>query len=149
MLEVKGNLWTYPNASIRCVTTNGFVKKNGECVMGRGCAREAKDMFPGLAKQLGLLIELHGNNVHSLGKYEGYGDIVSFPVKHRWNQDADPDLIFRSAEQLRNYTNQFYGRDAIVVVPRPGCGNGGLDWRDVRPLLELVLNDRFHIITFN
>lgn len=35
MIEVKGNLWTYP-AEVRVITTNGFVKKNGEAVMGIG-----------------------------------------------------------------------------------------------------------------
>lgn len=153
MLEVRGNLWTYKTPDgqvpdVRCITTNGFVKKNGECVMGRGCAREARDKFPGLAKQLGLLISLHGNNVHSLGEYKGYGELVSFPVKHRWNQEADLDLIFRSAEQLRNHVNEVWDKDVVVVIPRPGCGNGGLKWEVVKDKIESILDDRFHIITF-
>ena len=41
MREVVGNLWTYP-ADIRVITTNGTVKNDGTCVMGRGCAAEAK-----------------------------------------------------------------------------------------------------------
>ena len=69
MLEVKGNLWTfeYPNTSpdsyVRCITTNGFVKKNGEAVMGRGCAKEACERYPGLAKQLGEKIIKKGNTL--------------------------------------------------------------------------------------
>lgn len=142
MQEVKGDLWDYP-ADIRCITTNGFVKQNGACVMGRGCAKEARDKFPGIDKALGRAILTVGNHVNLLLEY---GNIVSFPVKHTWNQQADPELIKRSAEELLILTNA-YGWDT-VVIPRPGCGNGGLKWENLKPLLEPILDDRFHIITF-
>jgi len=45
--EDKINLWEYP-ADARVITTNGFVKNNGEAVMGRGCAREAARKYPRL-----------------------------------------------------------------------------------------------------
>jgi O-acetyl-ADP-ribose deacetylase (regulator of RNase III) len=28
-----------------------------------------------------------------------------------------------------------------IAVPPLGCGNGGLDWRDVRPLINDALGD--------
>lgn len=34
-----------------------------------------------------------------------------------------------------------------VVLPRPGAGNGGLEWKDVRPILEEILDDRFTILS--
>ena len=36
---------------------------------------------------------------------------------------------------------------ATIVIPRPGCGNGRLDWPVVRPLLE-SLPDTVTVITF-
>lgn len=62
MKEATGDLWTFP-ADWRVITTNGFVKKNGECVMGRGCAKEATLRYPRIAKELGNFITLYGNKV--------------------------------------------------------------------------------------
>jgi formylmethanofuran dehydrogenase subunit D len=35
------------------VTTNGTIKKDGACVMGRGIARQVRDSIPGIDKRLG------------------------------------------------------------------------------------------------
>jgi hypothetical protein len=143
MKEVVGDLWTYP-ADVRVITTNGFVKKNGEAVMGRGCALEATKKFPGIAALLGSRIKTRGNIVQIL--HDGPPALVSFPVKHQWMEKADPDLIGVGAMVLRAFADLQGWK--TVVVPRPGCGNGGLKWEDVKPLLEPILDDRFHVITF-
>ena len=140
MIEAQGNMWGYP-ADYRVITTNGFVKRNGECVMGRGCAKEAKDRYPELPSKLGTLIQAYGNVVLWLGN-----DLFSFPVKHKWFEKADLALIEQSCQQLINHVN----RDSVdVVIPRPGCGNGQLNWNDVKPILDKYLDDRFKVITFN
>jgi hypothetical protein len=33
-------------------------------------------------------------------------------------------------------------------MPRPGCGNGKLDWRVVRLILRPYLDDRFTVVSF-
>ena len=140
MKEVVGNLWNYYGKAVIVITTNGFVKNNGECVMGKGCAFEAKKRFPALPMKLGALIKEHGNKVH-------YADeVVAFPVKHNWWEKADVRLIERSAVELVDLTNQKAWEN--VVIPRPGCGNGGLEWEAVKPILEKYLDDRFSVITF-
>lgn len=141
MFEVRGNLWTYP-ADVRVITTNGTVKKNGECVMGRGCAAEAKNKWPELPKELGDHISRRGNIPYYFPRYVLY----SFPVKHQWMQQADPELIKTSAKILSSYVDQ--DEFKVVLLPRPGCGNGGLKWEDVKPVLEPILDDRFYVITF-
>ena len=144
MLEITGNLWEV-GADLRVVTTNGIVRSDGACVMGRGCALEAKTKFPGIEFRLGGLIQRYGNRVMRLGRYDGVV-IASYPVKHHWKDSADPVLIRRSAEQLVGVADKFgHGR---VVIPRPGCGNGKLGWADVRSILSEVLDDRFSVITF-
>lgn len=149
MIEVTGDLWEYP-ADVRVITTNGTVKKNGECVMGRGCAWEAKQKYPNLASSLGLHIQNKGNCVGIIRTPDAAPPVkhtwlVSFPVKHAWFQKADPLLIVSSAIELVELAdNKSWQR---IVIPRPGCGNGKLQWADVRELLKPILDDRFHIIT--
>jgi len=48
---------------IVCVTTNGFVKKNYEAVMGRGNALAMAQTVPELPKLLGNFIIKYGNRV--------------------------------------------------------------------------------------
>lgn len=144
MIEVRGNLWTY-RADCRVITTNGTVKRNGECVMGRGCAAEAKQRWPEVPRALGFLIGTGGNHVYRLPSYVGILNLYSFPVKHHWMQKADLDLIRRSAEELLVAVET---GPLVVVLPRPGCGNGSILWSDVRPVIAPILDDRFHVITF-
>jgi len=135
MKEIRGDMWklgeSYPH-KIFCITTNGFLKSNGEAVMGRGCAREATQLFPGIQRTLGAAIRKHGNIV----QFMGLTNLLAFPVKHNWWERADLELIKLSAASLETIAipedyNTFF-------LPRPGCGNGGLLWENVRPLLEFL-----------
>ncbi len=145
MIEVTGDLWTYP-ADIRVITTNGFVKSNGVAVMGRGCAKEASIKYPGFPRALGTRIRQDGNKVHIFYEFDS---IVTFPVKHVWYQDADLDLILKSTQEIVALAG-IYPHTTRFVIPRPGCGNGGRKWSDVKPILESVsgFDERFHVITY-
>ena len=144
MREVTGNLWTYP-ADFRVITTNGVVRRDGACVMGRGCAREAALRYPSLPKLLGARLRQKGNHVHFFSDLElnAREGLFTFPVKHHWQEPADLDLIRRSAEE---FGRQLLG-SGVYVLPRPGCGNGQRTWEEVRPLLAELPNN-VHVITF-
>lgn len=145
MIEATGNLWTYP-ADCRVITTNGTVKRNGECVMGRGCAAEAAKMFPCLPKMLGTDIRARGNIPHNY-MFSWYpNQLWTFPVKHNWYETADLQLIESSVRYFAEYLAHSE-EDSIFVMPRPGCGNGKLSWTNVRPILE-VLPDNVVVITW-
>lgn len=146
MIEATGNLWTYP-ADVRVITTNGFVKVNGEAVMGAGCAKEAAKRWPELPKLLAKHIKEAGNTVYQFPASSGILNLVAFPVKHNWWEPADPALIEKSCQELVALAGM-YDHSTIFVIPRPGCGNGRLRWEDVKPILERYLDDRFHVITF-
>lgn len=144
MIEVTGNIWDLYNKdkeAFICITTNGVVKKNGENVMGAGVAKEAKEKFNGLSTMLGSLIKKKGNNVFMLTEQR----LFSFPTKHNWFENSDLQLIKKSAEHLMLYLKEF--NIPRVYLPRPGCGNGKLKWKDVKPIIENILDDRVLIVS--
>ena len=64
MREIEGDIWDFHKAGFFIVIpTNGFIKNDGECVMGRGLAYEAKRRFPDLPLELGKRIREYGNVV--------------------------------------------------------------------------------------
>lgn len=141
MLEVAGDIWECAGrGDIVAITTNGSLTRDGRAVMGRGVARQAVLRYPGLAEKLGVLLAEQGNHVFDLGC-----GIVTFPVEETAWSLPDPKIISRSAQELRLLVDcSGWGR---IVVPRPGCGGGGLLWQDVRPLLETCFDGRFLVIS--
>lgn len=140
MLETVGDIWEYAATGIIVITTNGSVTRNGRAVFGNGVAKQAALRHHGLAENLGRLLQEQGNHVFDLGN-----GIVSYPVEETPWSLPDLRIISRSAEELRLLADRSGWRQ--IVVPRPGCGGGGLAWHDVRPLLEPWLDDRFVIIS--
>jgi hypothetical protein len=143
MCEMSVDLWKLDVDAI-CITTNGFIKRNGHGVMGRGCALEAAERNRNAPQLLGEHLRTKGNHVGILYQDEGR-QVVAFPVKHVWSQPADLDLIDRSAYELLGLADHHMWRS--IAVPRPGCGNGQLDWADVKPVLERYFDDRFIVVT--
>ena len=145
MIEVIGDIWKY-KADVKCVTTNGYVRKDGKAVMGRGVALQAVGRWPILATVLGTLLTGGENVPYIIGGPPAIPfPVVSFPVKHHWKDKADLELIRRSAEKLVILASN-HPEWKTYVIPRPGCGNGQLSWSEVEPVIEPILDDRFHII---
>jgi len=147
MQEIYGNMWDFYGRDnyIVCITTNGFVKHDGTAVMGRGSALEAKKRFPFLPQALGDSIKKYGNIVRMLQTSEdGTEGLVVFPVKHNWWEMGNLQLIQKSALELNGLAVNAY--DHVFILGRPGCNNGRLDWKDVKPLIEF-LPDNVHVIT--
>jgi len=127
--------------AIVCVTTNGFVKKDGTCVMGKGTAKLFAGAISELPKELGYLISKLGNNVYYFEKFH----LVSFPVKHNWfDKQADMELIKKSCNQLMKIVNE--EKFDYVFLPKPGCGCGNLEWGKVKKEIEPLLDDRVIIL---
>lgn len=153
MKEIKGNIWDYHKEGHWIViTTNGYVKTNSEAVMGAGVALQAKQRFPKLPLELGGHIKKWGNQAFLFPQYR----IITMPVKKVWWEKADIKLIETGCEWLAEVVNMNYWttgvnilnqiRDGSVYLVRPGCGNGQLDWKDVKPILEKYLDDRFIVV---
>lgn len=155
MTIIKANivdLWKQGN--IVCVTTNGFVKKNGEAVMGRGNAFDMAQTIPELPTLLGNFIKKYTNRVGFIfdrtiinfpvkpatGKYD---DLLSH-LKRRFKPTdtnipgfwckASPEIIETSIDQLNKLIIKFNLEK--VYLPIPGVNNGQLKLEDIRPILE-------------
>ena len=150
MLEVKGDIWKlYESGAAICITTNGTVNVRGEIVMGRGTALDAKKRIPKLPLELAKRLSIIKNGKiyrkNLLMWFKEY-NLFTFPVKHNWWEKADIDLIRKSAIELDGMMD-LLGLEQ-VVLPRPGCGNGQLDWeKDVKPILKDILDNRVLVIT--
>jgi hypothetical protein len=136
--ELQADVWDlHAKGNWVGITTNGAVKSNGALVMGRGVALQAADRFPWLPFRLGEWVKEKGNVPCFLPDYK----MFSFPVKAHWQLKADIRLIKGSLERV---CDRFTPKDwqtelepLPVYLPRPGCGNGGLDWeKDVKPNLS-------------
>lgn len=88
------------------------------------------------AKQLaiGRLLIVHDRNL-LLGKRI----IINFPTKTHWRLPSEYTYIIQGLNALRIYLNE--NAVASVAIPAPGCGNGGLDWHEVKLLIEDKLGD--------
>jgi hypothetical protein len=148
MIEEFGNFWEV-QGDARCITTNGALRTNGDAVMGKGIALQAKERYPRIEATLGRLIQKYGNHVY----YLGHG-LISFPTKHHWmDEKSDINLIKRSAVELVALLrgdvpikSKFNRR---ILLTRPGCGNGNLEWRNVRPMVQAILSSNEFIIVHN
>lgn len=146
-----GNLFCRPsNKEAVLVTTNGIVRRDGNAVMGAGIAKYVRDTFYGVDRILGNLLREQGNHVYYLGVYPlvglstGFFKLFSFPTKDDWKNDSKPELIRQSCKEIMQLADEH--QLEAIYLPCPGCRNGKLNyWRDVRPILEEELDDRFEV----
>lgn len=129
--ESEGNLLdAEADAVVNTVNTVG--------VMGKGIALQFKQAFPENYKAYKLACdagevrigEMFVFDAHTLGPRRY---IINFPTKKHWrakSRIADIELglsaLVEAVEKLQVES---------IAVPALGCGNGGLDWGEVRPLI--------------
>lgn len=147
MKEITGNIWDYKDKDWIVIMVNGMVKKNGENVMGKGIAAQAKMLFPDLPLKLGdSILHNNGNHVHIFSEY----NIITFPTKYRFYEDSDIELIERSAKELTEVKKLLIegrGDNRDFYLVRSGCGSGRLSWLDVKPILEKYFDDSYIIVS--
>lgn len=112
-------------------------------VMGKGIALQFKQAYPAnfvayaQACQAGMVqpgqMFITETDSMLLPRY-----IINFPTKRHWRgksrlEDIEAGLL-ALAQEIRRLDIQ------SIAVPPLGCGNGGLEWSDVRPLIETVLS---------
>jgi O-acetyl-ADP-ribose deacetylase (regulator of RNase III) len=130
--KMQGNLLTADaEALVNTVNCEGF--------MGKGIALQFKRAFPesfepyaracraGQVRPGQVLVFSTGTLVNP--KY-----IIQFPTKRRWREKSRIEYIEAGLRALVEEIRRL-GISSIAVPPL-GAGLGGLDWHDVRPLIE-------------
>ena len=148
VVEASGDLWELHDKGYWiAITTNGMTKSNGEAVMGKGIAKEAADRFPSLPAELGEQLRQGTNEPCGFHEYR----IITFPTKHDWRKKSIPSLIVDSYKEIVHRRNHRHwgklSRGGILCIPQPGCGNGGLQWDDVRTELLPFWNTNTVVIS--
>ncbi|MGP1520544.1 MAG: macro domain-containing protein, partial [Treponema sp.] len=112
---------------------------NLEGYMGKGIAYQFKLKYP-LNEQ--AYIKACKDKSIGIGKVlvfkENNQFIANFPTKDKWRKPSQYEYIEKGlADLLLQISN--YAIESIAI-PSLGCGNGGLEWQKIKPMLEECLN---------
>lgn len=158
MIEITGDFAEeYQKYEAIVCTTNKVVKADGRLVMGAGIAKWFRNKF----KDLDLIFgrRLKRNPSSNLICFLNDGDhrqwLIALPTKYDWKNLSDYGLIETSLKELVICVTAL-GIDSVLMT-RPGCGNGGLDWEpleclnplynpSIKLLCQKYLDNRFTII---
>jgi O-acetyl-ADP-ribose deacetylase (regulator of RNase III) len=109
-------------------------------VMGKGIAKTFRERYPAMYAEYRKLCDRGKLSVGNLHLWKG-GDrwVLNFPTKTTWRLPSKLEYIEKG---LQTFVNN-YERMGIVSASFPplGCGNGNLDWDEVRPLIEQYLSN--------
>jgi len=174
MKTVTGDIWQFAHLGPLCIPTNGYLARNGNGVMGRGLALQAKERYPDVVYNLGRHLQREGNSVGWILLHPIR--LIAVPVKPSnrriTNKDdlsrlvsrvanmysigdsvpgyhckAELSIIRRSLGELVEFANK--AKLDSVFIPLLGCGNGELDYEtELRPMLDTMsdLSDVFTLV---
>lgn len=113
-------------------------------VMGKGIALQFKKKWPTNFKAYAMACKLGQVKtgqmfIYHAGELATPKYIVNFPTKDHWRGKSRIEFITTGLTDLVGQIKQL-GIMSIAIPPL-GCGNGGLDWQQVQPLIEKAFND--------
>ncbi len=125
----QGNLLTADvDALVNTVNTEG--------VMGKGLALQFKKAFPDnfvsyeRACKAG---EVKTGQVHVVQRLASPRFIINFPTKQHWRAPSKIEYVRDGLKDLIERVKELH--IGSIALPPLGCGNGGLAWSAVRPLI--------------
>jgi O-acetyl-ADP-ribose deacetylase (regulator of RNase III) len=135
MRFVKGNLLEADaQALVNTVNTVG--------VMGKGIALQFREEFPNNYREYTAACkrkELQPGKLLVVKEptLKGEKIIINFPTKTEWYKKSTYEYVEEGLKALVQ-TIKDYGIKSIAIPPL-GCGNGGLKWEKVKPMMEEYL----------
>ncbi len=118
--------------------------------MGKGVAYQFKMRFPENNKSYVKACksgELAVGKVHSFME-EGI-TIINFPTKNKWRESSKMEYIEKGMEAFVELLPKLAVKK--IAIPPLGCGNGGLDWAEVKKVVEnkiFDIADRYDFVIF-
>ena len=135
---IKGNMLdSTAEALVNTVNTVG--------VMGKGIALQFKEAFPVNNKKY---IEACKNGSLVIGSLLAVKDhnallgeklIINFPTKKHWRHPSKYEYIEMGLQALADMIKE--KEISSIALPPLGCGNGGLQWAIVKPMIEQYLKN--------
>lgn len=113
-------------------------------VMGKGVALQFRRAYPAMfddyarAAKAGR-VELGQMHVWATGALSGPRYVINFPTKAHWRARSKLTDIERGLADLVRVIREL--EITSIAIPPLGCGNGGLDWRDVEPRIRTALSE--------
>lgn len=109
-------------------------------VMGKGLASAMKARHPEMFEIYRRVCAEKKLEIGKLLLWRGKDQwILNFPTKKHWR---NPSKLSYIEEGLEKFIREYEQRGIWEIsFPRLGCGNGGLDWEDVQPLMERYLSN--------
>jgi len=152
-----GNIWDFESIATRIVipTNIGWARGKTQAksvynVMGRGLAKDAASRYRHLDIWYGHVCRKYKEDTPVI-EHPKY-PVILFPVKplnrknpwFSWKSQADLGLIEKSCAQLATLRT----KAGMIYIPLVGCGNGGLEFEQVYPVMSKYLNhpDRFSLV---
>ena len=130
--DVSGNLLRADvDALVNTVNTVG--------VMGKGLALQFKNAFPANFRAYSKACKAGEVGLGRIFIFDN-GQLVrprwifNFPTKGHWRERSRLSSVSEGLDDLRRVVEEL--QVGSIAVPPLGCGNGGLNWADVRTLIE-------------
>lgn len=144
MLEYKkGNMFKCnADCLINTVNCEGF--------MGKGIAYQFKLKFPENNK---AYVKACKSGELTVGKIHYYVEdgitIINFPTKNKWREKSKLDYIETGLDDFIRILPNLKVKK--IAIPPLGCGNGGLNWTDVKKIIESKiyhLSDKYDFVVY-
>ena len=129
-------------------TTGNLFESDAECLvntvncegyMGKGIAYQFKLRYPKNNKDY---VRACKNGEFGIGKIRSYKEdgkiIVNFPTKNKWREKAQMYYVEGGLQLLADLIIE--NEISSVAIPPLGCGNGGLNWNDVKRVIDEKLD---------
>lgn len=109
-------------------------------VMGKGLAAAFKERFPSMFHEYKVVCSDSLLEPGSSWLWKGPEQwVLNFATKKHWRNPSKLEYVRDGLDEFRQKYEQFGIRE--IAFPRLGCGNGGLNWDIVRPLMVDKLQD--------